>query len=155
MEVDGFVCSYQLMPNCSKYYFYPYQLPPTPYLRRSKLTGCGVIFFFFNWLIIFWSRGAGKLFMGDSSSRHSINARTHGVFLLALFLDKGVTSSSAHFFSYIYLTSFSSFPYFNFSDPFKRDLTAFAFARLSFAYVNLLLTSLLLKPFFFQRPLYL
>ena len=90
MEADGFACSHQLMPNGSKYYFYPYQLPLTPYFRRSKLTGYGVNFFFFNWLTIFWSMGAGKLFMGDSSSRHSINAGTQGAFLLALFLTRAL-----------------------------------------------------------------
>ena len=36
--------------------------------------------------------------MGDSSSRHSINAGTYGTFLLAPLLDEGVASSSAHFF---------------------------------------------------------
>ena len=55
--------------------------------------------------------------MGDSSSRHSINAGTRGAFLLAPLQDEGIASSSAHIFSYIYLTSFSSFPYFNFADP--------------------------------------
>ena len=49
-----------------------------------------LIFFFFNWLTIFWSMGAGKLFMGDSSSRHSINAGTRGAFLLALFLTRAL-----------------------------------------------------------------
>ena len=55
--------------------------------------------------------------MGDSLSRHSINAGTRGAFLLAPLLDEGVTLSSVHFFSYIYLTSSSSFPYFNIVDP--------------------------------------
>ena len=36
--------------SMSKYYFYPYQLSPTPYPRYFKLTGYGVMFF---WLTIF------------------------------------------------------------------------------------------------------
>ena len=35
--------------------------------------------------------------MGDSSSRHSFNARTRGAFSLAPLLDEGVASSSVHF----------------------------------------------------------
>ena len=55
--------------------------------------------------------------MGDSSSCHSINVGTCGAFLLAPLLDESVASSSAHFFSYIYLTFSSAFPYFNINDP--------------------------------------
>ena len=84
--------------SMSKHYFYPYQLSPTPYPRHFKLTGYGVMFLLVNYL---WSRGVGKLFMGDSSSRHSFNARTCGAFSLAPLLDEGVPSSFAHFSSYI------------------------------------------------------
>ena len=42
----------QLMPDGFKYYFYPYQLPPTPYLRYSKLTGYGVVFLLVNYLLV-------------------------------------------------------------------------------------------------------
>ena len=40
------------MPYMSKYYFYPYQLPPTIHLRHFKLTGCGVKFLLVNYLLV-------------------------------------------------------------------------------------------------------
>ena len=40
----------------SKYYFYPYQLPPTLHPRRCKLTGCGVKFLLVNYLSVQRSR---------------------------------------------------------------------------------------------------
>ena len=55
----------------------------------------------FYWLTIFWSRGAGKSFIGDSSSRQPFNAQTHGALLLASFLDEGIALSPVHFSSYI------------------------------------------------------
>ena len=36
----------------SKYYFYPYQLPPTLHSRHFKLTGCGVKFLLVNYLLV-------------------------------------------------------------------------------------------------------
>ena len=84
--------------SMSKHYFYPYQRPPTPYPCCFKLTGYEVKFLLVNYLLV---QGAGKSFMGDSSSRHSFNARTCGAFSLAPLLDEGVPSSFAHFSSYI------------------------------------------------------
>ena len=42
----------------SKYYFYPYQLPPTLHHRRFKLMGCGVKFLLVNDLLV---RRSGKI----------------------------------------------------------------------------------------------
>ena len=43
--------------SMSKHYFYPYQLPPTPYPRRFKLTGYGLV----NYLLV---QGSGKIIYG-------------------------------------------------------------------------------------------
>ena len=46
-------------------WFYLYQLPPTPYLRQSKLTGYGVWTLLISFLLL---RREGESFMGDSLS---------------------------------------------------------------------------------------
>ena len=38
--------------SMSKHYFYPYQLPPTSYPCRFKLTGYGVKFLLVNYLLV-------------------------------------------------------------------------------------------------------
>ena len=104
--------------SMSKHYFYPYQLPPTPYSHHFKLTGYGVKFLLAKYLLV---QRSGKIIYGwfPRAAIH-LMLQTRGASLLAPLLDEGVASSSAHFFSYIYLTSFSSFPYFNFADPWER-----------------------------------
>ena len=47
--------------SMSKNYFYPYQLPPTSYPRRFKLTGYGVKFLLANYLLV---QGSGKIIYG-------------------------------------------------------------------------------------------
>ena len=47
--------------SMSKHYFYPYQLPLTPYPRRFKLTGYRVKFLLANYLLVL---GSGKIIYG-------------------------------------------------------------------------------------------
>ena len=103
------------MFRMTRFIFYPYQLPPTLHARRFTSSACGVYD-----LTIFWFIGARKPFMNDSSSSESFNARIRGALLLASFLDKCVASPSVHFSSYIDITPFSSFLYFNLAD-FSRE----------------------------------
>ena len=51
----------------------------------------------FYWLTIFWSRRAGKSFMGSSSSRQSFNASDTWRALVGFVSGQGVTSSPTHF----------------------------------------------------------
>ena len=47
--------------SMSKHYFYPYQLPLTPYPHRFKLTGYRVKFLLANYLLVL---GSGKIIYG-------------------------------------------------------------------------------------------
>ena len=89
--------------------------------------------------------------MNDSSSRKSFNVRIRGALLLASFLGKGIASPSVHFSSYIYITSFSSFLYFNLADFSRENLSPLLLIDLSAVVITVISKAVFIP----SRPIYL
>ena len=77
-------------------FFYPYQLPPTPYLRHFSYWRVMELTFL---LIVIFFKEAGKLFTWVSSNCRAFNALDRWCVLIGFASDEGVASSSAPFYS--------------------------------------------------------
>ena len=120
------------------HFFYPYQLPPTPYLRHFLYWR--VMEFMFQ-LIVLLSKEAGILLTWVSSSRHAFNALDRWLVFIGFAFDEGVASSSAPFYP-IYKQHFPLiFLYFILADLWERDRRPFSLALPPSAYLSLSLKS--------------
>ena len=100
------------------HFFYPYQLPPTPYFCRFLYWR---IMEYISVMCFSFLERAGKLLMWNSLSCRAFNALDTWRVPIGCASDEGVTSSSAPFHFVYNGGPPPHFPYFIFADLWERD----------------------------------